>query len=415
MIKNRQQYNVALRTLAALRREIHAGVNGPLVGGAADCRTDLITQISELERETELYDRLQVNDTSILPLEGFQSLPEMLTAARIARGMTQKDLAEFMGMKMQQIQKYEAERYQSASLRRIALIADALGVDVHQAGELAGKRTLGEVDPSKVSSFPIGEMDRRGWLWPHNGILAQSQHAASQQLRAYFEQAYGSLPWSRRRYARTSGVPHEGAISAWEARVMIDADAQSLATSFRPGLADARWLRALVALSRERDGVKRVRQHLMEIGIALIIERVLPGMQIDGAALRTSRDVFVVALTLRDPRLEWFWITLMHELSHLILHVGTGGYDAIFDEIGAPAESDLEEEADVFGREAVIPSGQWRSCKSQYNWTRQAILDDARRLGVGPPVIVGHIRRLCGDVELPSRLSANLDVRKQLV
>lgn len=87
----------------------------------------------------------------------------------------------------------------------------------------------------------------------------------------------------------------------------------------------------------------------------------------------------------------------------------------MFDEVGAPAASNLDEEADVFGREALIPSGLWGSCRSQYDWTRQAILDDARRLGVGPSVVVGHIRRLCGDVDLPGRLSANLDVRKQLV
>lgn len=195
---------------------------------------------------------------------------------------------------------------------------------------------------------------------------------------------------------------------------MIRADAQRPVTSFRPGLADIRWLRMLVGLSRERDGVKRVRQRLAEIGVALIVEPGLPGMRIDGAALRTSRNVFVVALTLRDPCLEWFWITLMHELSHLILHVGTGSHDTIFDEVGAPAGSNLDEEADVFGREALIPTGLWGSCKSQYDWTRQAILDDARRLGVGPSVVVGHIRRLCGDVELPARLSANMDVRKQL-
>lgn len=415
LIKNRQQYNAARRTLGRLRHEIHAASDGLAAGVSPDRRTEINSRISELEKEIELYDRLQLKDTSILPLEGFHSLPELLVAARIARGMTQKDLAEFMGMKMQQIQKYEAERYQSASLRRIAVIADALSLNIHQAGELVGERILGEVNPAELSSFPVGEMRRRGWLCPSDGDIADTQHAVIHQLNDFFKQGFGSLPGSRRRYARTSGVPHEAALSAWEARVLILADAQPPVVSFHPDLADARWLRSLVALSRERGGVKRVPQRLREIGIALIVERVLPGMQIDGAALRTSKGVFVVALTLRDPRLERFWVTLMHELSHLILHVGTGGYDTMFDEVGAPAASNLDEEADVFGREALIPTGLWGSCRSQYDWTRQAILDDARRLGVGPSVVVGHIRRLCGDVDMPGRLSANLDVRKQLV
>lgn len=54
---------------------------------------------------------------------GIDSIPDLLVAARIARGMTQKDLAEYMGLKMQQIQAYESDRYQGASLSRIAWLS----------------------------------------------------------------------------------------------------------------------------------------------------------------------------------------------------------------------------------------------------------------------------------------------------
>jgi HTH-type transcriptional regulator/antitoxin HigA len=55
-----------------------------------------------------------------------EALPEMLTEERIRLGLTQKQLADKLGLKEQQIQRYESSRYQSASLRRLQEVAKAL-------------------------------------------------------------------------------------------------------------------------------------------------------------------------------------------------------------------------------------------------------------------------------------------------
>ena len=55
-----------------------------------------------------------------------ENLPEMLVEERLRLELTQKQLAEKMGLKEQQIQRYEATRYQSASLRRLQEVAEAL-------------------------------------------------------------------------------------------------------------------------------------------------------------------------------------------------------------------------------------------------------------------------------------------------
>ena len=54
------------------------------------------------------------------------SLPETLIKARIARGMSQRELAERIGLKEQQIQRYEATNYSSASLSRIRAVVSGL-------------------------------------------------------------------------------------------------------------------------------------------------------------------------------------------------------------------------------------------------------------------------------------------------
>lgn len=51
-----------------------------------------------------------------------------LVAARIAGGLSQRELAELVGVHQQQIARWEKERYGCVSLKRLSLVADALGV-----------------------------------------------------------------------------------------------------------------------------------------------------------------------------------------------------------------------------------------------------------------------------------------------
>ena len=65
-------------------------------------------------------------------IESLDDLPDGLIKARIASGLSQKDLADRLNLKEQQIQRYEADRYASASLQRIQQVARAIGVGVRK-------------------------------------------------------------------------------------------------------------------------------------------------------------------------------------------------------------------------------------------------------------------------------------------
>ena len=62
-------------------------------------------------------------------------LPGILIRGRIARGLSQGQLAEKLRMKEQQIQRYESEGYGSARLRRLTKIAEALGLNIREVAE----------------------------------------------------------------------------------------------------------------------------------------------------------------------------------------------------------------------------------------------------------------------------------------
>ena len=86
-------------------------------------------QLETLHAEVAEYEALLA---SAQPLEvrSFSELPHALIRARIASDMTQKELAERLGLKEQQIQRYESSEYKSASMERIAQIMSALNVEI---------------------------------------------------------------------------------------------------------------------------------------------------------------------------------------------------------------------------------------------------------------------------------------------
>ena len=83
-------------------------------------------QIVDLKEELHIYESMRAGAFSLEQLEVVSELSNMLIGARIAQGISQKELAERIGLKEQQIQRYEATDYASASLSRIREVVSGL-------------------------------------------------------------------------------------------------------------------------------------------------------------------------------------------------------------------------------------------------------------------------------------------------
>jgi HTH-type transcriptional regulator/antitoxin HigA len=379
-------------------------------------RSALASQIEELKEDVALYDALRSGQIRTFAADGLHDLPDILIQARIARGMSQKELADFLGLKEQQIQRYEADRYRSASLERLNEIADALDVRISERAELLGDGHFGNVDPSVQAAFPIAEMFKRGWFEDFPGSLAEARKAADELIPQFFRNSCVHLtPSALHRKSVRAGVRvHEPALAAWEARVITLADRRAPPKLFNSARASAEWINALVRLSAHPDGPKRVEDHLRAVGIVLVIEPHLPGTLLDGAALRSALNTVIVGMTLRHDRLDNFWFTLLHEIAHLVLHIDRN-LTAIFDDTESPAGSDIENEADRFAQEALLPSDIWHTCMSRFTRTEKALLSDAKRLNISPAIIAGRIRREANDYTLLRSLVGSGEPRRQLI
>lgn len=143
MIKNERQYRItrkqADRFTHALdslgRRSSRSGKEvHPRIARAQE--EALRSQLADLEAQLREYESLKAGNFEIDDLHVVAELPTALIKARIAQGLSQKDLAERLDLKEQQIQRYEATDYGSASLNRIREVVSALmrGLDPFQAG-----------------------------------------------------------------------------------------------------------------------------------------------------------------------------------------------------------------------------------------------------------------------------------------
>ncbi|NJM76286.1 MAG: helix-turn-helix transcriptional regulator [Acaryochloridaceae cyanobacterium RU_4_10] len=91
----------------------------------------LESQLDDLREELAEYEALAAyaNDGPLVfELNSLEALPPVLIKARIAAKLSQKDLAERLGLKEQQIQRYEATEYASANLARVIEVSQILGI-----------------------------------------------------------------------------------------------------------------------------------------------------------------------------------------------------------------------------------------------------------------------------------------------
>jgi HTH-type transcriptional regulator / antitoxin HipB len=93
--------------------------------------------IGDLRTEIDEYDRLKNGEVAEIEVKSLAELPIALIKARIAKGLTQKQLAEQIGIQEQQVQRYEAADYDTISFDRLITIAQILGIDFERSASLA--------------------------------------------------------------------------------------------------------------------------------------------------------------------------------------------------------------------------------------------------------------------------------------
>lgn len=140
MIKNERQYKITRSKADEIRVAISELEQAPLPDGLSPEMRELQVQalkgtLGDFEAELADFDAL--HDATLIEATGIEEFPTALIRAWIARGLTQRQLADRLEIAEQSIQRYEAGDYAGVSFARLVEIAEALDVTVHYDVRLA--------------------------------------------------------------------------------------------------------------------------------------------------------------------------------------------------------------------------------------------------------------------------------------
>jgi len=132
MIKNEKQYNISKKLLNDINLNIeklqkdttqHPLRNKLMLASALNMQ-------KEIEQDILLYETLKKDKKGILKERLFSELPTLLTEYKIKSGLTQKEFAERLGIKEQQLQRYEADNFKSVTFKNLLRYLDAIGLEI---------------------------------------------------------------------------------------------------------------------------------------------------------------------------------------------------------------------------------------------------------------------------------------------
>jgi DNA-binding XRE family transcriptional regulator len=137
MIKNEREYRITKAHLAGFEgglvandeREFPPNIDPGMKKLMHDA---IASEIEVLRAQVDHYEKLRDGHITSREITSLHELPIALIEARIAARLTQRQLAERVGVAEQQIQRWEANDYSGVGLDRVQSVADALGMQIHE-------------------------------------------------------------------------------------------------------------------------------------------------------------------------------------------------------------------------------------------------------------------------------------------
>ena len=128
MIKSDAQRERTAAQIAGFREAL-AKVDRELTGKrAAAVRGSYEGMIRQLEEELAEYDELKSGELKFPNIQRLDQIAPFVAKMRIAKGVSQTELARRLGVSKQVISRYEETEYQTVAITRLQEILDAIGI-----------------------------------------------------------------------------------------------------------------------------------------------------------------------------------------------------------------------------------------------------------------------------------------------
>jgi len=158
-------------------------------------------------------------------------------------------------------------------------------------------------------------------------------------------------------------------------------------------------LKEIAAYSNIQDKYLELENILLDYGIILIYCKNIEGMKTDAVTFKLNNGTPVIGMSLRFARYDHFWFTLMHELSHICLHIDlldSPIIDSLYDSEDNPIENieedEIEDQANMLARLSLIPRNIWAKCKARFTVNDKLLVDFSTKYNIDVSIVAGFIR-----------------------
>ena len=277
-----------------------------------------------------------------------------------ARGWNQTDFAEILGRGDTVVSEILSAK-RGITPETAQALADALGGSAQFWLNLESMYRLSLVKKDDAVSkrarlyakAPVREMIRRHWLEDSSSVDVLWREVLDFYDIASLEDD-PTFAHASRKSTSYDDRPTP-AQQAWLYRAWQLAPAANAAVPYSKKRIP-KLIRELRILTEAPESVRLIPRMLSDYGIRFLLIEPLAGTRIDGAAFWLGRSP-VIVVSLRYDRIDHFWFTLMHELSHVLHNDGTLLDQDIVSDKGRIVgdKPDYEDRANDFASNALIP------------------------------------------------------------
>ena len=128
MIKSDAQRERTVAQIEGFRRALAKVAQEKPGKRSAAIRGSYEGMIRQLEEELREYDQLKSGDLKLPRIDRLDEIAPFIVKLRIAKGVSQTELAHRLGVSKQVISRYEESDYQTVAISRLQEILDAIGI-----------------------------------------------------------------------------------------------------------------------------------------------------------------------------------------------------------------------------------------------------------------------------------------------
>jgi predicted XRE-type DNA-binding protein len=120
MIKNEKQYNITRKKLSEIDGIVKEYTQKKKLTPQNEMYLASLQMMQErMQQEIKDYETLKNKGLRLRRKISVAQIPDILIEHKIAQHLSQKEYASILGIKEQQLQRYEAENYASVSLKKL--------------------------------------------------------------------------------------------------------------------------------------------------------------------------------------------------------------------------------------------------------------------------------------------------------